>query len=143
VLACCVGPVTTAPLEAEGVATVRPERARLGSMVRGLAESLPRRDARPIPVAGHRLVVLGTDARLDGEFVEVRPTQLAVLRALAERPGHVLTRAELATALPGSDDEHAVEMAVARLPSRLGQPPLVQTVVKRGYRPAYDPHGSS
>ncbi len=134
VLACCLGPVTAAPLEAEGIPTVQPERARLGSIMCELAESLPRRDARPMRVAGHRLVVLGTGARLDGEFVEVRPTQLALLRALAERPGHVLTRAELAVALPGRRDEHAVEMAVARLRSCLGQPSLDQTVVKRGYR---------
>lgn len=142
VTACCVGPVTAAPLEELGVPTVQPERARLGSMVRELADSLPRRDARPMVVAGHRLTVLATGVRLDGTFLEVRPTQLGVLRALAERPGHVLTRAELASSLPGAGDEHAVEMAVARLRSCLGAPAVVQTVVKRGYRLAYDPSGS-
>ena len=43
-------------------------------------------------------------------------------------------------ALPGrGNDEHAVETAVARLRSALGDPRLVQTVVKRGYRLALDP----
>jgi uroporphyrinogen-III synthase len=37
-----------------------------------------------------------------------------------------------------SDDEHAVETAVARLRAALGTPGLVQTVVKRGYRLALD-----
>ncbi len=142
VLACCVGPVTAAPLEELGVPTVQPERSRLGSMVRELAEALPARDARPLHVAGHRLSVLATGVRLDEQFREVRPTQLAVLRALAVRPGHVLTRTELAAALPGTGDEHAVEMAVARLRACLQAPALVQTVVKRGYRLAYDPSGA-
>lgn len=36
-------------------------------------------------------------------------------------------------------DEHAVEMAVARLRRGLGRPGIVETVVKRGYRLACDP----
>ena len=36
-------------------------------------------------------------------------------------------------------NEHAVEMAVARLRTALGDARLVQTVVKRGYRLAFDP----
>lgn len=38
VLACCVGPVTAAPLERLGVAGISPERFRLGAMVRRLEE---------------------------------------------------------------------------------------------------------
>ena len=43
--------------------------------------------------------------------------------------------------VPGPDlaNEHAVEMAVTRLRTALGDARLVQTVVKRGYRLAYDP----
>jgi uroporphyrinogen-III synthase len=37
------------------------------------------------------------------------------------------------------DDEHAVETGVARLRAALGNPEMVQTVVKRGYRLALDP----
>jgi len=58
---------------------------------------------------------------------------MAVLRALACRPGHVVPRAELTASLPGGGDGHAVEMAVARLRAALGAP-VVETVVKRGYR---------
>jgi uroporphyrinogen-III synthase len=46
----------------------------------------------------------------------------------------VLSRAELLRALPRGSDEHAVEMAVARLRTALGGADFVQTVVKRGYR---------
>ncbi|HEY9411813.1 MAG TPA: winged helix-turn-helix domain-containing protein, partial [Jiangellaceae bacterium] len=57
---------------------------------------------------------------------------------LARRPGVVVPRADLLAVLPGnSTDEHAVEMAVTRLRSALGQR-VIQTVVKRGYRLAYD-----
>ena len=59
---------------------------------------------------------------------------MAVLRALAATPGRVLSRAALLRALPRGADEHAVEMAVARLRAGLGTAGVVQTVVKRGYR---------
>jgi uroporphyrinogen-III synthase len=59
---------------------------------------------------------------------------MAVLRALAAAPGRVLARAELLGALPRGADEHAVEMAVARLRAALGGTTFIQTVVKRGYR---------
>ena len=47
---------------------------------------------------------------------------------------------ELLKITPGdSGDEHAVEVAVARLRTALGDPRIIQTVVKRGYRLAYEP----
>lgn len=46
VLAACVGPVTAAPLERMGVPTVQPVRARLGDLVRTVAEQLPARRPR-------------------------------------------------------------------------------------------------
>jgi uroporphyrinogen-III synthase len=44
VLCVAVGPVTAAPLERAGIPTVQPERARLGALVRTVAELLPQRD---------------------------------------------------------------------------------------------------
>jgi uroporphyrinogen-III synthase len=138
VLALCVGPVTAAPLEALDVATVQPQRSRLGAMVRRLEAELPAR-ARRLPVAGHRLELRGHAVLVDGALRPVPPAGMALLRALARRPGRVLARGELLHALPGGGDEHAVETAVARLRAALGEPRLVQTVVKRGYRLALDP----
>lgn len=43
VLPACVGPVTAAPLEAEGLAPCAPERFRLGPLVQLLCEKLPSR----------------------------------------------------------------------------------------------------
>ena len=67
-------------------------------------------------------------------FRPLAPAPMAVLRALAATPGRVLSRAALLRTLPRGADEHAVEMAVARLRAGLGTPGVVQTVVKRGYR---------
>jgi len=139
VLALCVGPVTAAPLEALDVPTVQPQRSRLGAMVRRLEAEMPAR-ARRLPVAGHWLELRGHAVLVDGALRAVPPAGMALLRALARRPGRVVARVELLRALPGgSGDEHAVEMAMARLRAALGEPKLVQTVVKRGYRLALDP----
>ena len=60
---------------------------------------------------------------------------MAVLRALAAPPGPGAVPRRPAAELPAAArDEHAVEMAVARLRAGLGAPRMVQTVVKRGYR---------
>jgi uroporphyrinogen-III synthase len=139
VLPVCVGPVTAAPLEELDVATVWPERMRLGAMVQTLTAQLPER-ARRLAVAGHTLELRGQAALVDGDLRPVPPAGMALLRTLARRPGWVVPRAELLRALPGSgDDEHAVETAMARLRVSLGTPRLIATVVKRGYRLSVDP----
>jgi uroporphyrinogen-III synthase len=137
-LAMCVGPVTAGPLAARDVPTVWPQRARVGALVHMLTDVLPTR-APLLPVAGHAMQLRGRAVVLDGALRPVPPAPMAVLRELARRPGRVIGRAALLADLPGGgDDEHAVEMAVARLRTALGDPRLVQTVVKRGYRLALD-----
>ncbi|GAB2628517.1 uroporphyrinogen-III synthase [Prescottella soli] len=139
VLAACVGQVTAAPLTVLGVPTTAPARARLGSLARHIAEELPRRVAL-VRAGGHELSVRGACVVVDGEVRALSPAAMALVRRLAERPGMVVSRADLLAALPGrSDDPHAVETAIARLRGNLGAPKAVQTVVKRGYRLALDP----
>ncbi|MWA11444.1 uroporphyrinogen-III synthase [Streptomyces sp. BA2] len=143
VLSACVGPVTALPLQARGVDTVQPERFRLGPLVQILCQELPAR-ARTLPVAGHRVEIRGHAVLVDDELRPVPPAGMSLLRALARRPGWVVSRAELLRALPGTGrDEHAVETAMARLRTALGVPKLVQTVVKRGYRLSLDPAAES
>lgn len=140
VLAGCVGPVTALPLQGHDVPTLQPERFRLGPLVQLLARELPGR-VRPLPLAGHEVEIRGQAALVDGELRPVPPAGMALLRALARRPGWVVSRADLLRVLPGAGrDEHAVETAMARLRAALGAPRLIQTVVKRGYRLALDPH---
>lgn len=132
VLPVAVGPVTAGPLTAAGIDAVQPERARLGALAREVVARLPERD--PVLRVGEQdLQVRGHAALLDGRVVELAPGPMAVLRALAARPGTVVPKADLVAGLPGGGDGHAVEMAVTRLRAALG-PGVVETVVKRGYR---------
>lgn len=134
VAAVCVGPVTAGPLTERGVTATWPDRYRVGALIRHATEVLGQR-ARVLMVSGHRLELRGSAVVVDGRLRPVPPGPMAVLRALAHRPGWVVSRAGLLAELPGGGaDEHAVEAAIARLRTSLGTPALVQTVVKRGYR---------
>jgi len=80
--------------------------------------------------------------RRDGAQVPIQDLPFRLLAALLERPGEVLTRAELSTRLWGSDtfvDAAAgLNTAVAKLRDALSdhaeQPIYIETVPKRGYR---------
>jgi uroporphyrinogen-III synthase len=136
VLATCVGPVTAKPFDLHGVPVVQPSRSRLAAMVKALEIELPRRRrGTELLVAGRRLLLHDDGVCVDGHAVSLSPAPRAVLGALAERPGLVLSRRDLMRHLPSghAGSEHAVEVAVARLRSAIGTG-LVQTVVKRGYR---------
>ena len=135
VVAMCVGPVTAEAWLAHGVPAPHPSRSRLGAMVTALEEELAGREHTGVEVDGRLLVVLPDRVTFDGEPVRLSGAPLAVLLALVERPGHVLTRRQLMGRLPSGTarSEHAVEVAVARLRTVVGAA-TVQTVVKRGYR---------
>lgn len=126
-----------------------------GEPLAGFAvHDLPQRRARRIQIRGHALELRGHAIVLDGQLRPIAPAPMAILRALALRPGHVVSRADLCGVLPShmvaggapsardgrpQADEHAVEMAVARLRRALGRNGIIETVVKRGYRLACDP----
>ena len=137
--AMCVGPVTARPLVRLGVPTSAPERMRLGALARHITDELPLLQARTVRVAGHVLEIRGTCVMVDGVVKALSPAGMATIRALAHHPGTVVSRGDLLGALPGSGtDTHAVETAVLRLRTALGDKNIVSTVVKRGYRLAVD-----
>ncbi|MGV9799489.1 uroporphyrinogen-III synthase [Mycobacterium sp. NPDC003449] len=137
--AMCVGPVTARPLVRLGVPTSSPERMRLGALARHITDELPLLQSRTVRVAGHTLEIRGTCVLVDGAVKSLSPAGMATIRALAHRPGAVVSRFDLLGALPGSGtDTHAVETAVLRLRTALGDKNIVSTVVKRGYRLAID-----
>ncbi|WP_193044864.1 uroporphyrinogen-III synthase [Mycolicibacterium baixiangningiae] len=137
--AMCVGPVTARPLVRLGVPTSAPERMRLGALARHITDELPLLQARTLRVAGHLLEIRGTCVLVDGVVKSLSPAGMATIRALAHRPGSVVSRTDLLGALPGSGtDTHAVETAVLRLRTALGDKQIVSTVVKRGYRLTVD-----
>jgi uroporphyrinogen-III synthase len=134
VLAVAVGSVTAGPLRQADVPVAMPARYRLGALAREVADQLPAR-AQVLAVAGRRLEVRGHAVLLDDQLIALPAGGMAVLRELAGRPGQVFSRAALGRLLPGeSSDGHAVEVAIGRLRTALGDPAVIQTVVKRGYR---------
>jgi len=82
------------------------------------------------------------EIRRDGVSVPLQDLPFRLLTALLERPGELVTRAELTERLWGSDtfvDSTAgLNTAVAKLRDALGdnaeQPQYIETVPKRGYR---------
>lgn len=137
--AMCVGPITARPLVRLGVPTSAPERMRLGALARHITDELPLLQSRRMRVAGHLLEIRGTCVLVDEVVKELPPAGMATIRALAHRPGAVVSRFDLLSALPGNGtDTHAVETAVLRLRTALGDKNIVSTVVKRGYRLAVD-----
>jgi uroporphyrinogen-III synthase len=139
--AMCVGPVTAQPLVRLDIPTSSPERMRLGALARLIAEELPVLQSCRVDAAGHHLEIRGSCVVIDGAVKSLSPSAMAILRALAHRPGIVVARGELLRALPGSaSDPHAVDTAVLRLRNALGDKNIIATVVKRGYRLAIDEH---
>lgn len=137
--AMCVGPVTAQPLKHKGVPTSSPERMRLGALARHVAQELPLLSSHTVRAAGHVIEIRGTCALVDGSVKSLSGSGMSTLRALARRPGDVVARNALLRVLPGnSSDPHAVDTAVLRLRTALGDKNIVATVVKRGYRLAID-----
>ncbi len=140
VVTACVGPDTAGPFLQRGIPVIQPARARLGALVREIVDQLPGRRGRLLPVAGHTVDVRGHAAVVDGRLIPLSSASMTLLRELTHRPGHVISRSALLKSANGAgDDEHAVEVAVGRLRTALGDHRIIQTVVKRGYRLAYEP----
>ncbi|KZS74532.1 bifunctional uroporphyrinogen-III synthetase/response regulator domain protein [Mycobacterium kansasii] len=137
--AMCVGPITSRPLTRNGVPTSAPERMRLGALARHIAEELPRLGPCTLTAAGHVVDIRGTCVLVDDSIKTLPASGMAILHALARRPGDVVGRDKLLALLPGNgDDTHAVDTAVLRLRTALGDKNIIATVVKRGYRLAVD-----
>jgi DNA-binding winged helix-turn-helix (wHTH) protein len=89
-----------------------------------------------------RLDVSERDLSRNGERLRVQDQPMELLIALIERPGRLVTRAELRERLWRSDTfvdfEHGVNAAVKRLRDSLGdsaeEPRFVETVHRHGYR---------
>jgi uroporphyrinogen-III synthase len=139
VVPACVGPVTAGPLLAEGIPVIQPVRGRLGALIREIVEQVPLRRGITVHAAGHVLDIRGHAVVLDGTLMPLSSASMALLRELTTRPGHVVSRGDLLKVSPGESGEHALEVAIGRLRTALGDPRIVQTVMKRGYRLAYEP----
>jgi uroporphyrinogen-III synthase len=135
IVAAAVGPVTAGPLADRGIEPLVPDRGRLGALVRTLVAHYDALEVQAIPTIAGPLQMRRSGAVLAGHVVPLTPSTLAVLRLLADAGGDVVPRSAVLDALPGtSKDEHAAEVAVARLREATGSKELIRTVVKRGYK---------
>jgi uroporphyrinogen-III synthase len=131
----CLGGRTAEPLRAQGVRPLVGAGPYIEELAEELATAMPRLAVRA-DVGTYRMEVRGQAVIVNGRLIPVQTGPLAVLRALARRPGHVMSCAELRRAIPSwsNVDDHAIEMAVMRLRRSLPGTDVVQTVMKRGYR---------
>jgi DNA-binding response OmpR family regulator len=117
---------------------VKPVRlAELAARLR----ALNRRGGKPAPAllrrAGLELDPGRVSASRDGRSLELTPREFAVLELLVRAEGRVVSAEEL---LFGAWDENAdpftsaVRVILSRLRHKLGEPPLIATVVGKGYR---------
>ena len=107
--------------------------ARIGALARRAQPSIP-------PVLEHRDLVLDTAQRTahrGGKTLGLRPKEFGVLELLLSAQGRVVSPEEL---LERCWDEAAdpftgaVKVTISRLRAKLGDPPLIQTIAKAGYR---------
>jgi uroporphyrinogen-III synthase len=137
VVAACVGPVCAEAAVAAGFGDpVVPVRPRLGSMVVSVTAALAARSLL-FRLGGDTARLQGRAFMVGGEVVQLSERDRDLLGALARRPGAVLSKGELLAGVwpDGDADEHAVEVAIARLRRRLGpHGHLLETVFRRGYR---------
>lgn len=73
---------------------------------------------------------------LDGEDVPVSRREFSVIHALAERPGHVLSRSQLEDHIYGWQEEiesNTIEVHIHKLRAKLGRD-VIETVRGQGYR---------
>jgi uroporphyrinogen-III synthase len=140
VVPACLGPLAAEPLSMLGVSPLIATAPLMNELAVVLASNLPSR-ALALTVGGYQIEVRGQAVVVNGTVLPVQPGPIAVLRALASRPGRVLSAAEIRAVVPtwAAVDDHAIEMAISRLRrslagTRLDGVELIQTVVRRGYR---------
>ncbi|GAA0740734.1 uroporphyrinogen-III synthase [Dactylosporangium roseum] len=133
--AVCRGPLAAAVLRNHHVQPATPPMPFDEETAALLARTVLNRTVHTT-VGGHALEVRGHAALLDGKLYPIQQGPVDVLRALATRPGRVLSTTDIRHLVPGltDADDHAIEMTVSRLRRAVPDLDLVQTVIKHGYR---------
>jgi uroporphyrinogen-III synthase len=131
------GPLTAESLREHGARfALEPDLPGIPGMVEALVATVAVRGRR-IQLAGRDIVLRGTTLQLPGgDAATLTEREHAVLLALLERRGRVVSKRDLLTRVWGDTaDDHVVEVAIGRLRRRLGPAGEgIQTVVRRGYR---------
>jgi DNA-binding response OmpR family regulator len=111
--------------------------AELAARIQALARRPPAAHAPVLDASGVVLDIPRHRAFRDGRLLELTPKEFAVLSVLMHSAGQIVTAEQL---LEQAWDEHAdpftnaVRVAVMTLRKKLGEPQIVQTVPRVGYR---------
>ena len=107
--------------------------ARIGALARRAQPSIP-------PVLEHGDIVLDTAKRVacrGGRPLALRPKEFGVLELLLAAQGRVVSAEELLARVwdeAADPFTGAVKVTISRLRAKLGEPPVIETVAKAGYR---------
>jgi DNA-binding response OmpR family regulator len=107
--------------------------ARIGALARRAQPRIP-------PVLEHGDIVLDTAKRCAhraGQGLELRPKEFGVLELLLAAQGRVVSPEELLERVwddAADPFTAAVKITVSRLRTKLGDPPVIETIAKAGYR---------
>ena len=106
--------------------------ARIGALARRTHPAVP-------PVLEHRDLVVDTARRTAsraGRPLDLSPKEFGVLEVLITSKGRAVSAEELLERVwdeAADPFTNAVKIAVSRLRTKLGDPPIIETVAKRGY----------
>jgi DNA-binding response OmpR family regulator len=107
--------------------------ARIGALARRAQPSIP-------PVLRSGEVVLDTakrTARRAGRWLELTPKEFGVLELLLAAQGRVVSAEELLARVwdeAADPFTGAVKVTMSRLRAKLGEPPVIETIARAGYR---------
>jgi DNA-binding response OmpR family regulator len=107
--------------------------ARIGALVRRAQPALP-----PVLRHGNLTVDLAQRRASRGSRpLDLAPKEFGVLELLLAADGRIVSAEELLDRVWDANADpftHAVKITISRLRAKLGDPPLIQTVAKAGYR---------
>jgi uroporphyrinogen-III synthase len=133
----CVGPVCAGAATDLGLdRLVVPDKARLGPLIREMAEALTSGSSSFV-IDGHRLGMRGSTISVDDETTVLSARERGVLRLLVSRSGAIVSKEELLRLVWGDacGDTHVVEVTMSRLRTRLGAAAgCIVSIPRRGYR---------
>jgi DNA-binding response OmpR family regulator len=107
--------------------------ARVAALARRAQPSIP-------PVLEHSDIVLDTSKRCAqraGRLLALRPKEFGVLELLLAAQGRIVSAEELLERVwdeAADPFTGAVKITISRLRTKLGDPPVIETVAKAGYR---------
>jgi two-component system alkaline phosphatase synthesis response regulator PhoP len=111
--------------------------ARIKAALRRLRSDVGPADAMTLAFRHVRIDSGRREVSVDGEMVDLTPTEFDLLKTLAEHPGRVLSREQLLQQVWGYDfygEERVVDVHIGHIRQKLGDERFIVTVRGVGYR---------